>query len=217
MSEPVIKALTPETFDDFAALVERNGGMFSNCWCTWFHPDVAPDVADQEERPPNRVLKQRLVADGIAHAALVYDGDRAVAWAEYGSPEELPNIHHRKQYLATAERLPDYRVTCILVERGFRGQGLAAIALRGAVELIAQAGGGRVEGYPHDTGGVRKRNSSFVYNGTRTMYEREGFSYDRPKGLGNCVMVREVAPSSRVTDENRSIMRSDQHESTHAQ
>ena len=131
------------------------------------------------------------------HAALVYDGDRAVAWAEYGSPEELPNIQHRKEYLATAERLPDYRVTCILVERGFRGQGLAAIALRGAVELIAQAGGGLVEGYPHDTGGVRKKNSSFLYNGTRTMYEREGFTYDRPKGLGNCVMVREVAPSTR--------------------
>jgi hypothetical protein len=28
------------------------------------------------------------------------------------------------------------------------------------------------------------------------MYEREGFTYDRPKGLGNCVMVREVAPSA---------------------
>ena len=37
-----------------------------------------------------------------------------------------------------------------------RGQGLAAIALRGAVELIAQAGGGVVEGYPHDTGEVRR-------------------------------------------------------------
>ena len=71
------------------------------------------------------------------------------------------------------------------------------MALRGAVELIARAGGGVVEGYPHDTGGVRKKNSSFLYNGTRTMYEREGFSYDRPKGLVNCVMVREVAPSTR--------------------
>ena len=42
------------------------------------------------------------------------------------------------------------------------------------------------------------QNSSFLYNGTRTMYEREGFTYDRPKGLGNCVMVREVAPSTRA-------------------
>jgi GNAT superfamily N-acetyltransferase len=194
MPDYIIKALTSETFDDFAALVERNGGMFAGCWCTKFHPDRAEQGPSREE---NRAFKQRLVAEGIAHAALVYDGDRAVAWAQFGSPEELPGIHHRKEYLATAGRLPDYRVTCILVERRLRRQGLAAIALRGAVELIAQAGGGRVEGYPHDTGGVRKKNSSFLYNGTRAMYEREGFTYDRPKGLGNCVMVREVAPSTR--------------------
>ena len=118
MSDFTIKALTPETFDDFAALVERNKGMFASCWCTWFHPDCAEKGQSAEG---NRALKQRLVADGIAHAALVYDGDRAVAWAEYGSPEELPNIHHRKEYVATAEQLPDYRVTCILVERGLRG------------------------------------------------------------------------------------------------
>jgi GNAT superfamily N-acetyltransferase len=193
MSDLTIKALTSETFDAFAALVERNGGMFAGCWCTKFHPDCGEKGRSVEG---NRALKQRLVAEGVAHAALVYDGARAVAWAEFGSPEELPDIQHRKEYLATAVRLPDYRVTCILVERGFRGQGLAAMALRGAVELIAHAGGGLVEGYPHDTAGVRKKNSSFLYNGTRTMYEREGFSYDRPKGQGNCVMVREVAPST---------------------
>jgi hypothetical protein len=193
MSDFTIKELTSETFDDFVALVERNGGMFAGCWCTKFHPDCAEK---EEGRDARRALKERLVADGNAHAALVYDGDRAVAWAQYGTPEELPSIHHRKEYLATAERLPDYRITCILVERTQRRRGLAATALRGALELIAQAGGGLVEGYPHDTGGVRKKNSSFLYNGTRTMYEREGFTYDRPKGLGNCVMVREVVSAA---------------------
>lgn len=89
-------------------------------------------------------------------------------------------------------------MTCIQVEKVHRGKGLASVALRGAVDLIAQAGGGVVEGYPHDTGGVRKKNSSFLYNGTRTMYEREGFTYDRPKGLGNCVMVRAVAPGEQA-------------------
>src|SRR6476659_4794468 len=147
MSDFTIKALTSGTFDDFAALVERNKGMFASCWCTHFHPDCAEKGQSAEG---NRALKQRLVAEGLAHAALVYDGDRAVAWAQYGSPEELPSIHQRKEYLATTGRLPDFRVTGIQVERARRGEGLAAIALRGAVELIALAGGGVVEGYPHD-------------------------------------------------------------------
>ena len=193
MSDFTVKSLTPATFDDFAALVERNKGMFASCWCTWFHPDDREPGSTVED---NRAFKKRRVDEGIAHAALVYDGDLAIAWAEYGTPEELPGIHHRKEYLATAEQLPDYRITCIQVEEINRGKGLASVALRGAVDLIAQAGGGVVEGYPHDTGGVRKKNSSFLYNGTRTMYEREGFTYDRPKGQGNCVMVRKVAPSS---------------------
>src|SRR6187399_2398359 len=200
MSGYMVRALGPDTWDGFAGLAQRHNGVFGGCWCTFFHTMHSEKTFDADD---NRSLKRRLVEEGRAHAALVYDGDRAVAWAEYGSPEELPNIHHRKDYVATAERLPDYRVTCILVERSFRGQGLAAIALRGAVGLIAQSGGGLVEGYPHDTGGVRKKNSSFLYNGTRTMYEREGFTYDRPKGLGNCVMVRDVAPSERYRDDRR--------------
>ena len=204
MSDFTVKALTPETFDDFAALVDRNNGMFASCWCTWFHPNC---VEKGQSAEGNRAFKQRLVTEGIAHAALIYRGDRAVAWAEYGTPDELPNIHHRKEYLASAQRLPDYRITCILVERTARGQGLASVALRGAVDLIAQAGGGLVEGYPHDTAGVRKKNSSFLYNGTRSMYEREGFSYDRPKGQGNCVMVREVAAGNVDPELPRSTQR----------
>ena len=65
----------------------------------------------------------------------------------------------------------------------------ATAALRGAVDLIAQAGGGIVEGYPHDTGGQKV---SVLYNGTRSLYEQAGFSYVRPKGKRNCVMRRVV-------------------------
>ena len=91
--------------------------------------------------------------DGVAHAALVIDGDEAVAWCEYGTPDELPNIHHRKQYEATLDIAPDFRITCIFVDRRYRRQGVTAVALGGALDLIARAGGGVVEGYPHDTGG----------------------------------------------------------------
>ena len=63
--------------------------------------------------------------------------------------------------------------------------------------MIAQAGGGVVEGHSPLTPGGRKKNASFLYYGTRTMYQREGFTYDRPKSLGSCGMVRKVAPRSR--------------------
>lgn len=34
-----IRPLTEETWPLFEALVERHGGIFGGCWCTWFHPD----------------------------------------------------------------------------------------------------------------------------------------------------------------------------------
>lgn len=73
---------------------------------------------------------------------------------------------------------------------------MTGLAITGALDLIAQAGSGRVESYPHDlTHQPKRMSSSFLYNGTRRLYERLGFTYDRPKGLKHCVMVRTVDPA----------------------
>ena len=189
MADHVIRALTPDTWPDFAAIWERKSGLFSGCWCCKFHPDA--------ERPgeSNRDFKERMVAEGVAHAALVYVDGLAVAWAEYGTPEELPDIHHRKQYDAETVTPPDYRITCIYVDQKQRKAGLGLAALRGAVDLIARARGGVVEGYPQDTPERTKMNPSFLYNLTRHSYEEAGFTYVRPKGLNHCVMTKVVEPA----------------------
>jgi GNAT superfamily N-acetyltransferase len=188
-----IKALTTDTWGAFADLVERHNGVWNGCWCTWFitvHAEKTHTVGG------NRALKKQRVEEGTNHAALVFDGDRAVAWCEYGTPEELPNIYHRKEYEEGLTRLPDYRLTCFFVDRGYRRKGVGSIALQGALDLIADVGGGVVEAYPHDTGG-KKVSASFLYNGTRQMFEEAGFTYDRPKGKKNCVMVTTVAAARR--------------------
>ena len=192
MGDYVIKPLSTETWDAFAGLVERHNGIFGGCWCTWFHT-LGADKDENRTYESNRELKRCLVNEGRAQAALVLDGDEAVAWAQYGSLEQLPNLHHRKQYEAEADLLPDYRITCIFVDKRYRRRGMTAIALQGALELIAAAGGGVVEGYPHEIAPDAKRlSSSFLYNGTRTVYERAGFEYIRSKGMKNSVMRRTV-------------------------
>lgn len=185
-----IKPLGPDTWEAFAQLAERHNGVWGGCWCTWFHPRRAIQDSDVEAGRP---YKEHLVREGRAHAALVFDGEVAVAWCEYGTPEELPNIYHRKEYEASLDKAPDYRLTCFFVDRGYRRRGVAAVALQGALWLIAQAGGGVVEGYPHDTQGKRT-SASFLYNGTRSLFEKAGFTFERTKGAKNCVMRRTVSP-----------------------
>ncbi|HEY2552760.1 MAG TPA: GNAT family N-acetyltransferase [Streptosporangiaceae bacterium] len=161
-------------------------------------PEASPAVGTLSPRcgHSGREVKEELVRQGRAHAALVFDGDVAVGWCQYGTPEELPGIHHRKEYLAGATRLPDYRLTCFFVDRKYRRKGVASAALSGALELIALQGGGLVEGYPRDTGG-KKVSASFLYSCTRSLFERAGFSYDRPKSVSHCVMVKTVTPSAQ--------------------
>ena len=80
------------------------------------------------------------------------------------------------------------------MDRDYRRDGVSAVALRGALDLIAGSGGGVVDGFPYDTGG-EKANASFLYNGTRGLFEQAGFTYERPKGKNHCVMRTEIAPT----------------------
>src|SRR5436189_77132 len=89
------RPLTPETWDAFAGLAERHNGVWGGCWCTWFHTFHAEKEFSYDA---NRALKERLVREGRAHAGLVFDGDVAVGWCQFGSPDELKNIKHRKEY-----------------------------------------------------------------------------------------------------------------------
>jgi hypothetical protein len=190
MREYAIRPLETSTWDAFAQLAGKHNGVWGGCWCTWFHRARGERGESAEA---NRACKERLVREGRAHAALVFDGDVAVAWCQYGSPDELPNIYHRREYDAGLDQAPDYRITCFFVDRDHRRTGVAAVALGGALDLIAEAGGGVVEGYPQDTQGTRT-SGSFLYNGTRGLFEKAGFSYDRPKGKNHCVMRRTVPP-----------------------
>lgn len=188
-----IKPLTSETWDAFADLCERNnGGGMGGCWCCYFH-----NATSAERRAAGggdwRAYKERLVRDDEAHAALVFDGDLAVGWCQYGSPTELPGITHRKEVEYEGAPHADYRLGCFFVERRYRGRGVAEAALDGALRLVAAAGGGVVEGYPFDVP-EKKVSSTFLYNGTRSMFERAGFTYERVKGKNHCIMRKEVGP-----------------------
>lgn len=185
-----IRPLDRSTWAAYANLAERHNGVWGGCWCTWFH--LHPDPPERRELG-NRGFKEMLVEQGRTHAAVVFDGGEAIAWAQYGSVAELPNIHHRKQWEQEVGQRPDFRITCLFVDKRYRRQGLAAVAVTGALALIAAAGGGLVESYPHDLPPEKKTSSSFLYNATCTMYADLGFSYQHPKGKGNCVMSKVVA------------------------
>jgi len=190
MAEPTytVKALDQSTWPAFAALVERNNGVFGGCWCMGFH---AEGVGKDTTAAQNCKRKHERVRAGTAHAALVFDGDDCLGWCQFGTPDEVPRIKSRAAYEKGRTGSPDWRIACCYVGKGHRRQGVATAALAGAVDLIAGLGGGTVEGYPEDAGSVP---AGFLFNGALSTYERLGFSRDRKIGKHRWVVRRAVAP-----------------------
>jgi GNAT superfamily N-acetyltransferase len=180
-----IKALDESTWPAFAALVERNNGVFGGCWCMGFHPEGL----DREDTACNRDRKHARVRAGAAHAALVFDGEDCLGWCQFGVPDEVPRIKSRAAYERTSTATPDWRIACCYVGKGHRRKGVATAALAGALELIAGLGGGTVEGYPEDAASVP---AGFLFNGALSTYEAAGFVRDRKIGKHRWVVRRTV-------------------------
>lgn len=188
MSDLTVRPLDETTWPAFARLVETNGGIWGGCWCIGFHLDP---LGPKGQCRPHREAKERLVREGRAQAAMVFEGEDAVGWCQFGPATELRNIKHRKQYEQGLARLPNWRITCFYVGKGYRKRGVANLALTAALEQIAALGGGLVEAYPEDVEG-RKTSSSFLHGGTLAMFEREGFERVRRLGMHHWVVAKEV-------------------------
>ena len=184
-----VKPLSKSTWGAFAALVERHNGIWGGCWCMAFHD---PEVRHHKFNTQNlRAEKERRVCEGEAHAALVFDGRICVGWCQFGLTEELPGIHRARAYNEGLKKLPDWRITCFFTDKAYRGQGVARLALQGAVQEIRRLGGGVIESYPEDAAN-RKASSVFLWNGEITMFEREGFKRDRRIGKHAWVVTKRV-------------------------
>ncbi|HEV7652409.1 MAG TPA: GNAT family N-acetyltransferase [Actinophytocola sp.] len=180
------RPLDASTWDAFAELVERNNGIFGGCWCMGFHPDRGRGI-------DYRATKEDRVRTDRAHAALVLDEDGvAQGWCQYGDPEELPNIKHRRVYDKDAPPPPDWRITCFYVDPKHRGEGIARAALEGALDQIAHAGGGLVEAIPEVTAG-RVAHGRFLYSATVELFEDCGFSRVRQVGKHAWIVSTTVA------------------------
>jgi GNAT superfamily N-acetyltransferase len=189
MPDFATKALTPSTLPDFAELAERHGGVWGGCWCLEFHRE------GKERGTHRREAKEQRVRAGTAHATLVFDGPVCVGWCQFGSPDELPRIKHLRIYDAGAGTPPQWRITCFFVDKRYRGAGVSAAGLAGALEEISRLGGGVVESYPEDVAG-RSVSASFLYNSRLSMFERQGFKRVRRIGKNHWVVAKVVPARS---------------------
>jgi GNAT superfamily N-acetyltransferase len=199
--DPVARAryttgrLEADSWDAFADLVERNNGIYGGCWCAPNHVEYQRGVSDP------RTLKESLVRNGRAHAALVFDEEgNAQGWCQYGVADSL-YLKHGREYRKDPPAPAKWRIACIFVDKRHRGEGIARIALEGAIAQIAVEGGGRVEAISETTRG-REAQDRFLFSATVELFEDLGFSRERQVGKHAWIVSRTI--ESRAKPPKRS-------------
>ena len=188
----VTKPLTPETWTDFAALVEANNGVWGGCWCMGFHRE---GIGKDSTVAGNRGAKLGHVNNGTVHQVLVYLDGECVGWCQYGSPAEVATIKNPKAYEKNLVELPEWRIGCVFTGNGHRRHGVARAGLAAALSAISQAGGGTVEAYPEQLDGRAPQRGAYLHTGPESLFEEFGFVRDRRIAKWRWVM--------RVTVPNR--------------
>ena len=191
MSVHTTRQLTPDTWDDFAQLVEANNGVWGGCWCMGFHRE---GVGKGHAVAGNREAKRAHVDKGTVHQILVYQGDECVGWCQYGSPVELPNINNQKAYARDLSETPDWRIGCMFTGKGHRRDGVGRAGLGAALSAIEAAGGGLVEAYPEQVEGREPQRGAYFHTGPTNLFEEFGFVRDRKIAKWRWVMRLRVLP-----------------------
>ncbi len=193
----VTKELSPGTWPDFEELFTRGNG-WDFCWCMHHHrcrrlPE-SEKLRRAERSRANYPDKKALVMKDRSHGILVYRDRQPVGWCQYGQAEELPRIDDDRNYrgLAPEKHTPPlWRITCFVVDKRYRRNGIGSLALEAALASIKKQGGGLVEGYPvADWQGASFGNVST--HGTVSMFRKQGFKQVKQFGPRNVLMRRTV-------------------------
>lgn len=186
MPNCTIREFSQDTWQDFEALFGKHNGVRGGCWCAFNLCTSAQfDKMTKEQR---REFQHHLAIHGLASGLLVYDEGIPIAWCQFGPAERFPRFDRMRAYQELhipVEFAPQWRISCIFVDKHRRKEGLSRYAFQAALGIIRQRGGGIVEAFPLDVPGITRPQ----YTGSVKMYAQAGFQEVARLGK-NTVLMR---------------------------
>lgn len=168
--------LTPERWPDLENLFGPQGPCYG-CWCNHFR-------MPQKQRMPllgegaRRLFEER-VRTGPPPGVLAYDADMPVGWLQVGPRADIPEWNNPRRASTPladgpAEDKRNWAASCFFVRKGFRGRGVTAALLDGAIGFARESGARLLEAAAMDH--EFKRSSEGLYVGPERVFLRAGFT-----------------------------------------
>ena len=170
-----IKPATAERFDD-AQHAFSGGGDGGSCQCQWWL--MRNRDWEQTTRDQRTELFRAEFAATSAPGLIAYVDGEAAGWVRVGPRDAHVRLSHTRAYVqSTAQPWDDpsvWVVSCFVVRRKHRTQGLTAQLLDAAISAARTAGARVLEAYPIDTTVTTKRTNE-LYVGVLSSFLKAGF------------------------------------------
>ena len=138
------RPLTPETWDDFEALFRQPGDQ-KGCWCVFWR--VTRREFQENMGEGNRQLMRAIVGMGRVPGILAYRDGEAIGWCSVAPREEFHSLN-RSRTLKPIDERPVWSITCFVVAKPYRNQGMTRALIEAAVDYARRNGAQVVEAYP---------------------------------------------------------------------
>lgn len=186
-----VEPVTPEQWDDLAAVLGPSGGD-GGCWDMFWRRTGSEYAASSRDR--NRAALRELVEAGsLTPGLLAYLDGKPAGWISVGPRTGYRRLA-RSRHFAPVDDQPVFSVVCLRVVPAHRGAGLSAALVGAAIEHAREYGAAALEAYPVNTGG-RRLDPLAAYCGTLDLFAAAGFRVVRERTgaiSGGCprVLVR---------------------------
>jgi GNAT superfamily N-acetyltransferase len=165
-----VEPVTPEIWDDFLKVMGPNGGA-AGCFCMYYRQTGSE--FEESRGDTNRASMRALVDQGEVPGLIGYRDGVPVGWVAVG-PRDWYGRLGRSRIAKPVDEREAWSVTCFVIPKEFRGQGVATALLSEAVEYARSQGASVIEGYP-----VEPRAGAmpdfWVWMGLASMFESCGF------------------------------------------
>jgi len=141
-------------------------------------------------RENKRALRE-LVDSGGVPGLVGYAGGRPVGWISLGPREEYLKLR-RSPVMKPVDDTAVWSVVCSYVAKPYRGLGLQHWLLADAIRFARDQGAAVLEAYPVDK--PERSHDDFMFFGSRSLYERAGFTDVVRRSPTRVVMRRDLRP-----------------------
>ena len=166
---------TSDRWNDVVTAFGRRGDDPNSCWCQRF---MKPQLDETGVSSNRDALRREIEHASIAPGIVAYVDGTPAGWSRVMPRAAVALVQANRALRRILEDDPSaWWITCFVVDRRYRGMGVATALLNAAVGYARDHGASALEGHPVDTDALyaERVEASALFTGTMRTFVAGGF------------------------------------------